>query len=360
MKTNRLLLFLALALLAVTLSACGGTPTAATWPGLAASGEAAYLANGSIVYAVRLSDGQQLWTFPDKPSAKLIFYSSPVLTSDGQLLIGSSGADRSLFLVDAATGQSNWFFSGAKDHWVASPLVVGDMVYAPNADGNLYIFDLTIPGDEKLIETVKLSGKLWAQPVTDGNRLYITSLDHSIHTVDLKTHEASVRTQLGGAIPGMPALADGRLYIGSFDSAIVAINASDGSIAWTTPVKSWVWGGPVLDGGMLYFGDLDGNFYIVDAADGTIKDSFQPDGAILASPIVVNGNLIFVTESGVVYSLEVGGKIVSLETIADSKIYTAPVLAGDLILVAPFQSKTSLLVALDKDGKQVWSFFPQK
>jgi outer membrane protein assembly factor BamB len=359
MKINRLLLFLALALLAVTLSACGGTPTATTWPGLAASGDAAYLANGSIVYAIRLSDGQQLWTFPEKPDAKLSFYSNPVFTSDGRLLIGSSGADRSLFLVDAATGKSDWFFNGVNDHWVASPLVVGDMVYAPNADGNLYVFDLTIPGQDKLVKTVRLSGKMWSQPVTDGKNLYITSLDHSIHTVDMKTYEVSMKTQLGGAIPGMPALADGRLYIGSFDSAMVAVNASDGSIAWTTPVNSWVWGGPVLDGGMLYFGDLDGNFYVVDAADGTIKDSVKPDGAILASPILLNGNLIFVTESGVVYSYEAVGKTVILETIANSKIYTAPVLAGDLILVAPFQG-TSLLVALDKDGKQVWAFSLQK
>jgi outer membrane protein assembly factor BamB len=359
MKTNRLLLFLALALMAALLSACGGSPVATTWPGLAASEEAAYLANGSVIYAVRLSDGEELWRFPEKPGTKLIFYSNPVFTSDGSLLVGSSGADRTFFRVDAQTGKSDWYFSGAKDHWIASPLVVGNMIYAPNADGNLYVFDLSIPGDDKLIETVKLGGKLWAQPVSDGNRLYITSLDHSIHTMDLTTYEASMRTQLGGAIPGSPALGDGRLYIGSFDSAMVAINASDGSIAWTTPVKSWVWGGPVLDGGTLYFGDLDGNFYVVDAADGTIKDSFKPDGAILASPIMVNGNLIFVTESGAVYSLDSGGKLVSLETIADSKIYTAPVLAGDLILVAPFQGE-SLLVALDKDGKQIWAFVPQK
>jgi outer membrane protein assembly factor BamB len=358
MKTNRLLLFLAFALLAVTLSACGGTPTATTWPGLSASGDAAYLANGSTVYAIRLSDGQ-LWTFPDKPSAKLLFYTNPVLTSDGRLLVGSSGGDRSLFLVDAKTGKSDWFYNGAKDHWVASPLVVGDMVYAPNADGNLYIFDLTIPGQEKLIDTVELGGKLWAQPVSDGSYLYISSLDHCIHTVNIKTHEASTRTFLGGAVPGMPALADGRLYVGSFDSSMVAANASDGSIVWTTPVNASVWGGPLLDGGMLYFGDLDGNFYVVDAAAGTIKNSLKPDGPIIASPIVMNGNIIFVTESGTVYSLDPDGKLVSLETIADSKIYTAPVLAGDLILVAPFQG-ASLLVALDQNGKQAWAFTPQK
>ncbi len=49
----------------------------------------------------------------------------------------------------------------------------------------------------------------------------------------------------------------------------------------------------------------------------------------------------------------------SLEQLT-AKLYTAPVAAGDLILVAPFQSDSSLLIALDKDGKQAWSFSPQK
>jgi len=358
MKTNRLILFLALALLVVTLSACGGAPTAVTWPGLAASGDAAYLANGSVVYAVRLSDGQQLWTFPEKPDAKLAFYTNPVLTSDGQLLIGSSGGDHSLFLVDAANGQSNWSFSGAKDHWVASPLVDGNMVYAPNADGSLYIFDLTIPGQDKLTDTVQLGGKLWSQPVMAGGRIFVASLDHRIHSLDLKTLKEMNTTFLGGAIAGVPALGEGQLYLGSFDSAMVAINAADGSVAWTAPVKSWIWGGPLLAGNTLYFGDLDGNFYSVNAADGAILDTFKPDGAILATPLFLNGQVIFVTENGSVYSLTPGQSPLSLEKL-DAKIYTAPVSAGDLILVAPFQGD-ALLVALDKDGKQAWTFTPQK
>lgn len=359
MKTNRLLLFLAFTLLAFTLSACGGTPTAATWPGLAADENAAYLANGSIVYAIRLEDGQQLWTFPEKPSAKLVFYANPVFTSDGQLLIGSTGGDHSLFLVDIQTGKSDWSFSDAKDQWVASPLVVGDMVYAPNADGNLYIIDLSIPGEDKLIDTVELGGKLWSQPVTDGTRVYVASLDHHLHSVDIQTLKVKT-VSLDGAIAGTPTLADGRLYLGSFDAAMVAVNADDNSIAWNTPVKSWIWSGPLLVGETLYFGDLEGNFYSLNAANGKpASDSVQPDGAILASPVLMNGKIIFVTESGAVYSFEPGGnELLSLEKL-DSKLYTAPVVAGDKILVAPFQGE-SLLVALDQNGIQAWSFTPEK
>lgn len=360
MKTKRLLLFLALTFLALTLSACGGTPTAATWPGLAASGDAAYLANGSIVYAIRLSDGQQLWSFPEKPSTKLIFYANPVLTADGQLLVGSSGGDRSLFLVDAATGKSTWSFSDAKDHWVASPLVVGDLVYAPNADGNLYIFDLTIPGNDKLTGTVQLEGRLWAQPTTDGQLIFVTSLNHKVFAVDPQKKAVAWSLDLDGAAAGSALAADGKLYIGSFGTSLVAIDIATHQTVWSVPTESWMWDGPALNDGILYFGDLNGNFYSINAADGKpAADSIKPDGAILASPVIFGGNIVFVTENGTVYSMEPGTAPLSLEQL-EAKIYTAPVAAGNLILIAPFQSKTSLLVALDKDGKQAWSFFPQK
>lgn len=361
MKPNRLILLLSLALLALSLSACGGTPPAVTWPGLAADDNAAYLTNGSIIHAVRLSDGAKLWDFSS--ASKSVFYSNPAFTADGQLLVGSAANDYALFRLDPKADDANrvtWTFTGAKDHWVATPLVVGDIVYAPNADGNLYVFDLSIPGEDKLTGTVPLGGKLWSQPILAGERLIVPSLDHNVHFLDVKTLKEQTSHVLGGAIPG-GGVSDGKyFYVGSFDSAMVAMDVSDGTPAWIVPVQSWVWGAPLLVDGTLYFGDLGGNFYEMNAADGKILASFQPDGAILASPILVDGHIVFVTENGTVYSLKPGEtNPFSLEQLT-AKLYTAPVAAGDLILVAPFQSDSSLLIALDKDGKQAWSFSPQK
>lgn len=357
MKANRIALILALILAAFLLSACGGTPPAATWPGLAVDQNAAYLTNGAIVYAVRLKDGEELWRFPEKANSKLLFYSNPVLTSDGQLLFGSSGTDHTLFRVDPETHTSTWMFTNAKDHWVASPLVDGDMLYAPNTDGTLYVFDLSMQGDDKLAWSVELGGKLWATPAKDDKYVYITSLDHHLYIVDLQTHEART-IMLDGAIPGSPVLAQGRLIVGSFGKSLKAINPADGSIVWNLSTESWVWGCPILDGDALYFGDLGGNFYAVNASDGTVIDKTKPDDAILAAPLALNGQIIFATESGSVYSLIPGAAPQSIEKLT-GKLYTAPVTAGDLILVAPYQGD-SLLVALDADGKIVWSFTPAK
>ncbi len=361
MKLARLTLFLFLGLITLGLSACGGAPPAATWPGLAADQEAAYLANGAAIYAVRLSDGKALWTFSSRSGST--FYANPAFTQDGQLLIGSAGNDYALFRLDPKASDDlrvTWTFNEARDYWLASPLVISNLVYAPNADGKLYIFDLSLPGDgaEKLLATVELGGKLWSQPVTDGERLYVAALNHQLHIVDLATY--AVKTiDLGGALAGSPAIADGLLYLGSFASDIIAIRVADGSVAWTVPAKSRIWGGPLVNDGKLYLGDLDGNFYVIDVADGTVLTSFQANGAIIASPILVQNDILFVTEQGAIYSLRPGETTpVSLEKV-DGRLYTTPVAVGDTVLVAPFRSESALLVALDRDGRVLWSFTPQ-
>ncbi|MEW5939360.1 MAG: PQQ-binding-like beta-propeller repeat protein [Chloroflexota bacterium] len=357
-KANRFISIAALALLASLLSACGGTPAAQSWPGLAADDTAAYLANGAVVYAVNLKDGEQLWQFPaeGEVDAKLAFYSNPVFTSDGQLLVGSSGTTNTLFRLDPANeGRETWSFAGADDHWVASPLVVGETVYAPNANGTLYVFDMSIQGDDKLAWTITLGGKLWSSPVADDQFVYVVSLDHQVHAVNIATRELAWSVELDGANTGAPALANDLLIVGSFSETLNAFHVADGSPAWSAPAKAWVWSAPIVDGDTLYFADLDGNFYALNAADGTaLMDSIRPDGPVVASPLPFNGKVILVAENGTVYAIDAEGKFRSLETFK-GKLYTAPVIAGDVILVAPFKGDF-LLAALDQDGGIVWRF----
>ncbi len=122
------------------------------WPPIQ---DRAYLANGAYVYAVRLSDGAKAWQYPPIRAGTQLFYSNPVLTPDGQLLVGSAGRDNELISLDPATGTEKWAAPFvATDHWVATPLVVGDTVYAANNDGTLYALKLAT------------GQKLWSLPIS--------------------------------------------------------------------------------------------------------------------------------------------------------------------------------------------------
>ena len=352
---------------AVFLSACaGGAIRGTSWPGLATDGQNAYLTDGSFVYAVKLSDGSEVWRYPGSRSGKLTFYATPVITPDGLIIVGSAGTDHSLIALspndinpDTKAPVEAWKFTGAADHWVAAPLVVNNKLFAVNSDGNLYVLNLQDGQSVKNATVVKLAGRLWAQPTTDGERVYITSLDHNVIAVNAQTYDIVWQKDLGAAVPGSAVLGgDGMLYVGSFDSKLEKFDPATGNHQPVLEAKNWVWSTPAPDGDTLYFGDIDGNFYSFNTAAGKLSwNPVKPDAAITASPLVQNDHVLLATESGSVFAVGKDGKVLWTQQVG-GKIYTTPVAAGDLTVVSPLETEF-YLAALDANGRQVWTFTPQ-
>ena len=356
---KRLTLISLVLLAAVLLSACSAGASATTWPGLAADSKLAYLADGSYIYAVRLSDGAKSWQYPAKAGTQL-FYANPVLTADGQLLVGSAGHDYELNSLDITTGQPKWTAPFvATDRWVASPLVVNDTVYAANNDGTLYVLKLAT--GEKLW-SLHISQELWGAPVTDGNLIFVTSLDHFLYAVDPQAQKVIWKVDLGGSAPGSPVVSsDGKtLYVGSFAKKIFAVDIASGSVRWTALTKDWVWGTPTLGGDSLFAADISGNVYSLGVPNGkNAWADLQPDGPITGSPLVLaDGSMVIATESGSLFAFNTSG-VKMWDVTAGGKIYTSPVSAGDpvggLIMVAPLNADF-LLAAISRDGKLIWKF----
>jgi outer membrane protein assembly factor BamB len=352
---------------AVFLSACaGGAVRGMSWPGLAADGQTAYLSDGPFVYAVNLKDGTELWRYPGSRNGKLTFYSTPAITPDGLVIVGSAGTDHSLIALNPADINPDtkapveaWRFSGAKDHWVAAPLVLNNKLFAVNSDGNLYILDLQDGQSVKDATVVKLGGRLWSQPTTDGERVYVTSLDHSVIAVNAETYKVVWDEDLGGAVPGSAVLsADGMLYVGSLASKLEKFDPATGNHQSVLDAENWVWSTPSLDGDTLYFGDVDGNIYSFNMSSGKLNwKPVKPDGPITASPLVQNDHILIATESGSIFAVGNDGKVLWTQQIG-GKIYTSPVAAGDLTIVSPLETDF-YLAALDANGRQVWKFTPK-
>lgn len=328
-----------------------------SWSGLSADANSAYLANGTLIYAINLNNGTRLWQYPaEGADAKEAYFANPVLTDDGQLLITSAGSNHSLTSLDAAKGTANWTFGDAAGAWIASPAVVDGVIYAPNTDGSLYALDM----NGNLRWQKEIGGALWAQPVSDGAMLYITSLDHNIYAFDLNTQEVAWSISLKGAVPGGAALDEaGNLYVGSFGSTVTSINTQSQNINWENEITGWVWDAPIISGETLYVGDLEGNFHAFNTLDGSpLFSAIKPNGPITGSALVLDAFSIIGTESGTAYAIDNQGSIVWQQTVG-GRLYTAPVQGGDLILFSPMETD-SILVALDLDGRQVWQFTPEK
>ena len=143
--------------------------------------------------------GTEIWRYPNgAPDPKKTFYAQPVLTPDGQLIVG--GFDHILYSLDPNTGNVNWTFEGATDRYIGAALVTDQGIFAPNADGNLYALDFK----KNLLWTFKSQEPLWAQPATDQSCecIYVSSMDHVLYSLNSSDGGILWKTESLGGAPG--------------------------------------------------------------------------------------------------------------------------------------------------------------
>jgi outer membrane protein assembly factor BamB len=372
---KKLVLLGVILLAAIVLGGCTG---AIAWPGLSATDEVAYLANTNTVYAIDLEDGRELWNFSGERSGfslfntnPSLFVSTPVVTPDGLVIVLDSSNKHVMYAVDPNDIDEDkhpaveWKFSDAGGLWIAPPLIVENRLFAPNSDGRVYVLDIQDGKSEKqAIEVIEVSdsqeeeSRLWAQPVTDGERVYVTSLDKSVIAIDLTTYEVLWHEDLGGAVPGGVAIGgDGMLYVGSLAKQLEQFDPLTGAHGPVLDTNGWIWGTPVADGDNLYFGDVEGYFYSFNTTEQKLNwEPVQPDASITSSPLVLGDRVLVATESGSIFSISADGSVDAWHRPdTDGKAYTTPVSAGGFVLVAYLESDY-YLVALDEDGDDQWTY----
>ena len=343
-------------LLSVVLAACGAAP-AQSWPGLTASGDTAYVAFNTHVYAVNTANGVKRWQFPPDNDNKISqFFSDPVLA--GETLIVTS-YNKSVYALDARDGSQKWVFSESTDRLIAPAAVLGESVYIASADNNLYALDL----DGQLKWTFETQNGLWAAPLPTEEVVYVPSMDHNLYAVDAATGKQLWSVELNGALAGTPVLAGETLYIGTLSDTLYALNAGTGRELWTVKASGWVWASPRIDGDTLYFADLNGTVYSVAKDSGRINWQSEIDGAIRGTPLLIDGKVVVATDKqGTIYALNAAdglpawpqGKVLDKDN--KDRLLASLAVADGKILVAPLSAKYLTYALNPSDGSELWHF----
>lgn len=357
MKKN-VLLILFLLLITLTFSSCSGRRISASgWSELTADEETAYLVIGPQIYAINIKNGSMKWVYPAEPIKDLSFYAPPVLSEDGQLIVG--GYDGVLYSLDATDGTVNWTYEEAQSQYIGSPLVTSEGIFAPSADNKVYAVNLQ---GEELWEPFLTQEPIWAQPSTSESCdcIYVASMDHHIYAIDPQEGTQIWKTEdLGGPIVSAPAVDDNTLYVSTFANEVLAIDAETQEILWRFETQDWAWASPVVDGEQLYVSDLSGGFYAIDKESGEQLWQVVPGGEIVSPPLIVDGNIHFGTTEGNFVIVNKEGKIQQNRPLI-GKLYSRMVATEDMILVAPSENKEALLIGFNTKGVQVWSFYPSE
>lgn len=138
-------------------------------PGSVATGAgAAYVGHhGNELAAVRIRDGERLWSFRERAFP---FMASPALGPD---IVVATGKDRRLHVLDRETGRERWQ-AAARGAYESSPLLLPETIVTTSKDGRVRRYDRQTG---ELLWTYDVGADLTSSPVACGGRLFIAAED---------------------------------------------------------------------------------------------------------------------------------------------------------------------------------------
>lgn len=371
---SRPLVFVALAALALALTACSGRLSTASYAGLSTDGRHVYLANGPQVLSYDTETQKPAWLFPTEPEAAVLFFAPPN-NADDQVVFGNYGqaggflspkVTVSIYSLDtAAEGQptTTWTnTTAAGDKIVAQAAQVEDKVFVGTADNHIIALNRA---DGAEIWNYKIGHAVWGQPVYRDGVLYVAGMDWSMYALNAETGELIWQTPLNGALASRPILNGDLLYVSSFDGNVHALDTATGALQWSAPATDAIWGAPALgENGRIYYGDIAGDIFAADAATGTQIWSNDTEGVIQAAPLLANGMLYVASQTTsdtttgalTAYSAEDGTQVWQITT--PVPVWTTPVIVGNSIVIA-LDKSDALLIAYDlTGGAEQWRYVP--
>ena len=177
------------------------------------------------------------------------------------------------------------------------------MIYAPNADYNLYALNLR---GELQVDFCRPTSPSGGRPSSDGTNVYFGTLGRKVYAVNAQTGKQAWVQKVDGAVLGSPVLGtNNTLYVGSYGGTVYALNTANGA---TRCFSQGFFLDLVRSGRWMAIRSIMGmekDPCIAHPVGGTGQSWSQPlNGAIIGTPLVSGDNIVVGTEAGNVYFID--------------------------------------------------------
>jgi outer membrane protein assembly factor BamB len=188
---------------------------------------------------------------------------------------------------------------------MGSPAITGNLTFVAGCDSNLHVIDVK---SGKPLAKIDLGGQAAATAAVVGDTLYVGTMTHQVHAVDLKKKELAwtYEPDDSQAFKASAAVTDKLVVVGSQDKHVHAIERATGKPLWSLPTKGRIDSSPVVAGSRAYVGSSDGHLYVIDLEkEGAQAQKLELGRGIIASPAIAGDCLVIGTTDGFLYCLGV-------------------------------------------------------
>lgn len=277
---------------------------------------------GSGVFALSVSNGKRLWSFPSSNS-----FDAPPLIHDGAVYIGDIAG--TFYSFDLAGGAVRWKYTTDEQFAGSANAVPGKgLIVAGCYDNRLYAFDARGNVAWKFETDNYINGSA----AVSEDRIVFGGCDGILHALSF-SGEKRAAIEVESYIPSSPAVIGARAYTGNYGGYFICADIAKGRIEWKFGEEDGApfFSSPSVSGGRVVAGRRDNKLYCLDARSGKKIWTFTTRGDVDSSPVIASNTVVAASADGSVYALsletgkllwsyEIGGRITSSPAVDDGRI----------------------------------------
>ena len=219
-------------------------------------GQTVFVADQQRLFALNLSDGNQIWRYPAGEPLAAEFQGSPAL---GNNMVFALASNRILYAIDEGTGQTKWVYNSPSG-FAGSPVYTKDAVFFAQSDGSIMGVK---PSDGTAYYTTPLviNNGLSGQIAIAGSDIICFSNDNKLLAINYATRQLDWKIDFTSVPPDPhPIVYDGNIYVAA-GGYVVSINALSGQVNWDYQLGSDIAYWPAVGPGGVAVVTPDGNAY---------------------------------------------------------------------------------------------------
>jgi outer membrane protein assembly factor BamB len=226
----------------------------------AAGGRVFLVTADNRVHALSQVDGSQEWTYRGIPETTGLLANASPAVADGLVVVPYSSGE--IIAFDVATGQPSWADSLTRTRRATSLSGINDVAARPVVDRGV-VYAVSVSG-RMVASKIKSGERIWSRnlasaqtPVAAGDAIFVVTLDDRIVALSRDDGEVRWVTDLprgedNDVVWAGPVLAGGRLWITSSDGRLMSVDPATGQSGGGRDVGDDIFLGPVVASGKLY------------------------------------------------------------------------------------------------------------
>jgi outer membrane protein assembly factor BamB len=225
------------------------------------------------------------------------------LLADDRLVVATQDDRGEVYALRLTDGRQLWSRAVGD---VAAPLALaGDVVYAGTLAGDVVALQLSQGGRHW---RTQVSGAVRAAPVVTEQGLVVATTTDSLFVLARTDGRIMRRRPVRGTVLAAPALAEGRLVIGTAGGRLEALDPATLAPHWTLDLDGAVLGHIAVRSGRVYALTAAGTLWIVGLADGGAPHRLRSGLVSRAGPTPTNGQVLLTGVTGELVLLDSDGR----------------------------------------------------